>query len=81
MVGKEGKYMFGFVKVSEKGQIVIPKEAREVFGIKSGDQLLLLGDVSTGLALVHTDALNVFDDIMGNAFSKQGKSDENEQKE
>ena len=38
-------------KVTSKGQIVIPKEAREVFGIKDGDTLLLLGDKSKGLAI------------------------------
>lgn len=39
------------VKVGEKGQIVIPKEARELFGIKPGDTLLLLGDRDKGLAI------------------------------
>ena len=40
----EGKYAWT-VKVGEKGQIVIPKEARDVFGIEAGDTLILLGDV------------------------------------
>jgi AbrB family looped-hinge helix DNA binding protein len=35
----------------EKGQIVIPKQARELFGIKPGDTLLLLGDVKRGIAI------------------------------
>ena len=39
-------------KVGDKGQIVIPKEAREVFNIKTGDTLLLLGDTQRGLAIV-----------------------------
>lgn len=38
-------------KVGEKGQIVIPKEAREVFDIKTGDTLLLLGDKEKGIAI------------------------------
>ena len=40
----KGKHLFGTAKVGEKGQIVIPKEARELFGIKPGDTLLILGD-------------------------------------
>ena len=39
-------------RVGEKGQIVIPKEAREMFGIAPGDTLLLLGDLKQGLAIV-----------------------------
>ena len=39
------------VKVGEKGQIVIPKEVREMFGIESGDLLVLLADVQRGIAL------------------------------
>lgn len=52
MQGPEGKYLFGLVKIGDKGQIVIPKEAREVFGLKPGDQLLMVGDIKQGLALV-----------------------------
>ena len=51
----DNKYLFGICKVNEKGQIVIPKEAREVFGIKSGDSLVLLGDKKKGLALVKAE--------------------------
>ena len=39
------------VTVGEKGQIVIPKQAREVFGISPGDTLILLGDIKRGLAI------------------------------
>lgn len=42
---------FGTVKVGERGQIVIPKEARELFGIRPGDTLLVLGDEKNGTAL------------------------------
>ena len=38
------KRVFGTAKVGEKGQIVIPKEAREAFGISSGDTMLIFGD-------------------------------------
>ena len=54
MVEDNGKYIFGVVKVGERGQIVIPKEAREVYGIKAGDSLLVLGD-SKGLAILKTE--------------------------
>ena len=43
------------VKVSEKGQIVIPKQARDEFNIKEGDTLLLLGDKSKGIAIAKYD--------------------------
>lgn len=50
----EGKYIFGVVKVGDKGQIVIPRDARKVYDIKPGDALLLLGD-QRGIALVKTE--------------------------
>ena len=46
----EGKYIWS-ATVGEKGQIVIPKQAREVFGIKPGDVLILLGDKERGIAI------------------------------
>ena len=52
----EGKYAWT-VTVGEKGQIVIPKQAREVFGIKPGDSLVLLGDKKKGMALIKTEIL------------------------
>ncbi len=42
-------------KVGDKGQIVIPKEAREVFDIKSGDSLILFGDIKKGIAISKYD--------------------------
>lgn len=50
-VGKEtgeGKYIFGMAKVGERGQVVIPKYAREVFDIHPGDRLMVMGDVAKG---------------------------------
>ena len=46
----DGKYAWT-VTVGTKGQIVIPKEAREVFGIRPGDHLLILGDARQGMAI------------------------------
>lgn len=54
MQENEGKYIFGIVKVGEKGQIVIPRDARKVYDIKPGDALLLLGD-QKGMALLKTE--------------------------
>ena len=47
----KGHYVFGTVKVGERGQIIIPKEARETFDIKAGDTLIVLGDEKWGIAV------------------------------
>ena len=49
------RYIFGTVKVGERGQIVIPKDARDTFDIKPGDTLMILGDEERGLAVVKAD--------------------------
>ena len=64
MQTEKGKYLFGICKVGEKGQIVIPKEAREVFGIKSGDSLVVLGDVNKGLAIVKAEVFNSVTEVI-----------------
>lgn len=46
-----GKHLFGSVKVGERGQIVIPKEARDLFGIQPGDKLVVLGEEGQGIAI------------------------------
>ena len=46
------------VRLGPKGQIVIPKEVREMFGLDVGDQLVLLADRKKGVALQTTDKLN-----------------------
>ena len=51
----KGKHLFGTVRVGERGQMVLPKQAREVFGIKPGDRLVVLGDENPehpGIALM-----------------------------
>jgi AbrB family looped-hinge helix DNA binding protein len=50
--------VFGTAKVGDRGQIVIPKEARELFGIKPGDTLLILGEAETGLIVSRPEVLN-----------------------
>ncbi len=47
----------GIARVGEKGQIVIPKEAREMFGIKPGDSIIVLCDKERGIALLKADAI------------------------
>ena len=50
--GEEKKHMFGVTRVNDKGQITLPKKCREIFDIKQGDALLLLGDEDKGIAIV-----------------------------
>ena len=65
MQENDGKYIFGVVKVGDKGQIVIPKDARNIYGIKPGDALILLGD-EKGMAMLKTEIFqNVIDQAMG----------------
>ncbi|MEG0375304.1 MAG: helix-turn-helix domain-containing protein [Raoultibacter sp.] len=54
-VPPRGKHLFGTVTVGERGQIVIPKQARDVFGIEAGDSLLVLGDEEQGIAIIKAD--------------------------
>ena len=65
MQQKDNKYIFGVCRVGEKGQIVIPKQARDVFQISAGDSLLLVGDKEKGLALIKTE---VFSSITEEVF-------------
>lgn len=51
-VPPKGKHVFGITKVGEKGQIVIPAKARKIFDIQPGDNLILLGDESQGIAII-----------------------------
>ena len=51
----KGKHLFGLVTIGDKGQIVIPVRARKVFHLQPGDQLVVLGDESQGMALVKAE--------------------------
>ena len=65
MQENDGKYIFGVVKVGDKGQIVIPKDARKLYDIKPGDALIMLGD-ERGIALLKTEIFQgVIDQAMG----------------
>jgi AbrB family looped-hinge helix DNA binding protein len=69
MEAVNGKYIFGVVKVGERGQIVIPKEARELYNIKAGDSLMVLGD-QRGIAMLKTE---VFQSIIDQAMEGLAK--------
>ena len=57
----------GIARVGEKGQIVIPKEAREMFNIKPGDSVIVLCDKEKGMAILKADMLDeTFDKVMPN---------------
>ena len=49
---RDGHYLFGVTRINEKGQITLPQRARDVFGLKDSDSLLILGDEKRGIALV-----------------------------
>lgn len=59
MKSEQGKYAW-IVKVGEKGQFVIPKEARELFDFQPGDEILVLGDLERGIAIPPKEMQNEF---------------------
>ena len=69
MQENDGKYIFGVVKVGDKGQIVIPRDARKIYDIKPGDALLLLGD-QKGMALMKTEIFQSAVDQMMERLTK-----------
>ena len=70
MAYPKGKYAWT-VKVGEKGQFVIPKEAREVFHIEPGDTLIVLGDAEQGLAIPPKAAFaGLIESIFGGTIPK-----------
>ncbi len=67
------QYM-GISKVGEKGQIVIPKDVRDMFGIKPGDSIIVLADIKKGIAIVKSE---VFESISEDMLSQtQGSASE-----
>ena len=66
ILGKAKRHIFGTAQGGEKGQIVIPKDARQIFGVKPGDTLLILGDEETGIIVTKPDVLrDAADEIFG----------------
>lgn len=60
----KGKHLFGTVTIGERGQIVIPKKARDIFDLKPGDELAVMGDEEQGIALVKvSDLMNFINSI------------------
>lgn len=72
MGAPKGKYAWT-ATVGEKGQIVIPKQARDIFGIKPGDTLLILGDEERGIAIPPKGA---FAELFGVAFQEEEGGEE-----
>ncbi|MBR3614886.1 MAG: AbrB/MazE/SpoVT family DNA-binding domain-containing protein [Clostridia bacterium] len=63
----EKEKFIGISKVGEKGQIVIPKEARDMFDIKQGDSIIVFCDKSRGIGLLKADAI---EDLADKVFPK-----------
>ena len=70
----EGKYTWT-VKVGEKGQFVIPKEARDIFNIKPGDTLIVLADINKGIAIPPKD---MFAHLMDTIFNQDAPKEDKE---
>ena len=66
------KRVFGTAKVGDRGQIVIPKEARELFNIQPGDTLLILGEEETGLIVSRPEVLS---DLASKIFDTMQKEE------
>lgn len=71
MFPPKGKHLFGVVTVGDKGQIVIPKRARKIFRIQSGDRLVVLGDEAQGIAIIKADDMLNFMNGMQQVMKEQ----------
>ena len=63
--------VFGTARVGDRGQIVIPKEARALFGIKPGDTLLIVAEEDTGLIVTKPEVLNDLANQILNTVKKE----------
>ena len=73
ILGKsKSKRVFGTARVGDRGQIVIPKEARELFDIHPGDTLLVLGDRENGLVISRPELLNAMAEQLMNKIKNEG---------
>ena len=69
---KKARHIFGTAKVGERGQIVIPKDARELYGIHPGDTLLILGDEENGMIVTKPDVLSSLAERILDQIGKEG---------
>ena len=69
---KKARHIFGTAKVGECGQIVIPKDARELYGIHPGDTLLILGDEENGMIVTKPDVLSSLAERILDQIGKEG---------
>lgn len=78
-IGPAGKHIFGIVPVGARGQIVLPKKARDLLNIETGDTLIVLGDTnpaSTGIALIDSEAfMRMTGNMMENIFDQRRNHD------
>ena len=73
MLGVHKNRVFGTAKVGDRGQIVIPQEARRFFGISPGDTLLILGNEASGLVVTKPQVLHdLADEILGTTEADHG---------
>ena len=77
-IGPAGKHIFGIVPVGARGQIVLPKKARDLLNIETGDTLIVLGDTnpaSTGIALIESETfMRMTGNMMENIFDQKEES-------
>ena len=69
MQGSDGKYAW-MVKIGEKGQFVIPKQARELFDLQPGDEILVLGDAQRGIAILPKEMQREYISIIFNELEE-----------
>ena len=66
----KSRHIFGTAKVGDRGQIVIPKDARDFYGIQPGDTLLILGDKENGMIVTKPEVLS---DLAAKILSQIGQ--------
>lgn len=71
---KKARHIFGTAKVGDRGQIVIPKDAREFYGIHPGDTLLILGDEENGMIVTKPEVLSSLAEKILDQIGKEERS-------